>query len=309
MVDTTSDIGIFVSVVDEGSISASARVLRLPRSTISRRLSALEKRLEVTLLQRTTRKLRLTEAGRIFHERCKSILTQIAAAEAEVSELDASTTGVIRVGSPSGIGTEWFRVQIGEFFTMYPKLRLELITDCRPRDLHGEDLDLAIIHGPLPDSSLVARRMAPADSLCVASPKYLANRPPIHSPGDLSQHSCMIALHEEFNGVQWPLLYGGHVRVVPRFTTNDMHYLREALLAHAGIALVPWVSVCEQLTRGELVPVLVDTVGERGTNYFAVYAPESRHVAKVSATVEFLLMFFAKHFGRHRRPWVGASGG
>jgi DNA-binding transcriptional LysR family regulator len=297
-------MSIFVSVADEGSVSASARALGVPRSTISRRLSALEQRLGVTLLQRTTRKLRLTEAGRIYRARCTEILAATAAAEAEISELDTAAAGVIRVGSPSGIGTEWFRVQIAAFFTMYPNLRLELITDNRARDLHNEDLDLVIVRGPLPDSSLVARKIAPADLLCVASPRYLAARAPLRSPADLQAHRCMIALHDEFKGERWPLLHGEHVRVVPRFATNDMHYLREALLADAGVALVPWISVCEELTRGELEAVLVDTVGERGGHYYALYAPESRHVTKVSATVEFLISFFAARFAPHRSPWA-----
>ncbi|MCA9719088.1 MAG: LysR family transcriptional regulator [Myxococcales bacterium] len=301
--DPISDMSIFVSVVDEGSISASARALGLPRSTISRRLSALEDRLQVTLLQRTTRKLRLTEAGRIFHQRCARILDETARAEAEVRELDTETAGVLRVGIPSGVGTEWFRVQIGEFFDRYPDIRLELITDHRARDIHDEDLDLALVRGPLPDSLLVARRIAPADLLCVAAPRYLERGPPLRSPADLQAHRCMIALHDDFDGDRWPLLHGEHVRVVPRLATNDMHYLREALLAATGVALVPWISVVDELASGALAPVLLDSVGERGSSYFAVYAPESRHIAKVAATVEFLVEFFARHFGPHPRPW------
>ncbi len=301
--DSVSDMSIFVSVVDEGSISASARALGLPRSTISRRLSALERRLEVTLIQRTTRKLRLTEAGRIFHARCRQILEDTARAEAEVRELDATTAGVIRVGTPSGIGTEWFRVQIAEFFNLYPDLRLELILEHRARDLHDEDLDLAVVRGPLPDSLLIARRIAPADLLCVASPRYLAEAPSLETPAALARHRCMIALHDEFDGDRWPLLHGGSVQVSPRLATNDMHYLREALLGDTGVALVPWISVYDEVASGALKPVLVDTVGERGTSYYAVYAPESRHVAKVSATVEFLVAFFAKRFGRYPPPW------
>ena len=193
--DTVSDMSIFVSVVDEGSISASARALGLPRSTISRRLSALERRLEVTLVQRTTRKLRLTEAGRIFHARCQQILEDTARAEAEVRELDAATAGVIRVGAPSGIGTEWFRVQIAEFFDIYPDIRLELILEHRARDLHDEDLDLAVVRGPLPDSLLIARRIAPAD---------LLSERDIRPTSDVRLHAATL-LHQMF-GLDWAAL-------------------------------------------------------------------------------------------------------
>jgi DNA-binding transcriptional LysR family regulator len=306
-VDTVSDMALFVSVADEGSISASARALGLPRTTISRHLKELEGRLRVTLIQRTTRKLRLTEAGRIYHQRCKEILASIARAEAEVSELDAEVAGVIRVGVPSGIGTEWFQEQISEFFRLYPDIRLELITDHRARDIHDEDLDLVLVRGPLPDSLLISRRLAPGDLLCVASPAYLAASPPLTSAADLRDHRCMIALHEEFDGDRWPLLLGDCVRVTPCFATNDMHYLREALLSGSGVALMPWISVLEEVSAGILTPVLVDTVGARGCHYYAVYAPESRHVTKVSATVEFLIDFFRRHFGRHTPPWVRAN--
>ncbi|MCB9567894.1 MAG: LysR family transcriptional regulator [Myxococcales bacterium] len=299
-----SDMALFVAVADQGSISQAARALGLPRSTISRHLKELEERLRVTLIQRTTRKLRLTEAGRIYHQRCKEILAAIARAEAEVSELDVEVGGVLRVGVPSGIGTEWFQEQIGEFFRVYPEIRLELITDHRIRDIHDEDLDLVIVRGPLPDSLLISRRMAPADLLCVASPRYLAAAPPLESPADLRAHRCMIALHEELNGDRWPLLSGESVQITPCFATNDMHYLREALLAGSGVALIPWISVLEEVSAGILTPVLVESVGARGGHYYCVYAPESRHVTKVSATVEFLVDFFARHFGRHTPPWV-----
>lgn len=254
---------VFVEVVRHGSFTAAASTLGMPKSTVSKRVAELEDRLGTRLLQRTTRRLKLTPAGTEYFERSRRVMDDALAADRSLAERGAELRGTVRVTAP------WFIADVvapltERFAAAHPKVSLELRLDNQRLDLVAQGFDLAIRAGALSDSSLVARRLCEVQHRICASREYLERGPVITKPADLSAHDC-IGFHAA--KASWKLERKGKrlsVPVTARYTVSSLLLVRSAAIAGLGIAYVPDFVVAADLAAGSLVHVLPDWVAERG---------------------------------------------
>jgi DNA-binding transcriptional LysR family regulator len=288
-----SAMAAFVQVVEGRSFSAAARGLGLTRSAVSRQIAGLEDRLGARLLNRTTRRLSVTEAGAVYYEHCARILADIRAAERAVMDLDEAPRGLLRVNAPMSFGLGHLGPAVAEFAAAHPALKVELTLDDRVVDLVGEGYDLAIRIAELPPSTLIARRLAVSRRMVCAAPAYLerAGRP--QRPEDLSRHACLgysylvTGNDWRFRGPDGPIT----VRIDPVLSANNGDVLCQMAVAGLGIMLAPSFIAGDDLRAGRLVPLLADWT-DADTGIFAVY-PHSRHLSpKVRAFVDFLVVRF-----------------
>jgi DNA-binding transcriptional LysR family regulator len=236
-----NDIVVFTRVVETGSFTAAARLLATPKTTVSRRVAALEREVGVRLLQRTTRSLSLTDAGRSYYEQTSQALRSLEEANLRLSEARSEPLGTIRISAPVGFGAYFLNATVVDFLAMYPKTKVELrLTDER-LNLVEDGIDLAFRTGVLEDSTLIARKLGATHRLFCASPGYLARRGAPKLPADLARHDCVIA-GSSVASINW-VLDGpnGHetVTVAGRFAANEMQSVVAATLAGFGIAQLP----------------------------------------------------------------------
>jgi len=248
---------VFVKVVQAGGFSAAARLLGLPTSTVSHRVAMLEKRLGVTLLQRTTRRLHLTDAGQVYFDHASAGLVQMFDAEAAVTEATAEPRGLLRVTAPVDIGDQILASILCKMRSQWPKVDVELVLMNRYVDLVAEGIDVAIRTGSLQDSTLIARHAGIARWMAYASPDYLAGAATIDSPQALRHHRCLqfTPLGREI----WTLYGSESSLTVPmsgQTIVNDIGLIMALTLAGEGVALLP-VYLCRQACdEGRLVKVL-----------------------------------------------------
>ncbi len=297
------EFATFVRVVEAGSMSAAARAMGVPRSTVSRHLSRLEDELGVRLMQRTTRVLSLTEAGEEYYHRVRRIVAELDEAAEAVQCMDGEPRGRLRVSIPKAGGNIGVRQLFVDYCRRYPEVELELLQTNRRVDLVAEGIDVALRGGPAVDSSLIARRIGPARRMCVASPAYLDARGTPSTPDDLSDHDCNRGLIDDLPERAWPLLAGGSVPVSGRITADDPGLLGAAAVAGLGIACIPVVVVLQHLERGELVPVLPDTVGNKGS--ISIVYPARDHLpAKVRAFIDLCVQTIPASFQAVPEAWI-----
>ena len=289
MSDRFDELSAFVEVARRRSFVGAAKQLERHVSAVSRAVAALEARLGVRLLQRTTRSVALTEAGRDYYHRCESLLAEFDGAESAVRDLGASLRGTLRVSAASGSGVIQLAGLVPEFLAAHPHLQLDLQLSNRYVDLIEEGYDLAIRVGALADSRLVARRLAPNRRVLVASQAYLERHGTPHRPADLPSHACLV-LDIGAHPQRWQLVRqkarididaGGPMR------SNNVLALLEVCRGGGGVALLPEFAVADDVRTGQLRRLLPGwTTGEQGV--YAVY-PTARFVpAKVRAFVDFL---------------------
>lgn len=282
-----NEIAIFARVVQSGSFTGAARELGLPKSTVSRKVSELEGRLAARLLQRTTRRLGLTDAGRALYEYAARIVADVEEAGRAVNRLQETPRGLLRVTAPVSLG--FLGRMIGSFLAKYPEVQVDMVCTDRLVDLVEEGFDLALRAGKLADSALVSRPLSTFHSLVVAAPQYLEQRPAPVSPEALRQHDCLLFGPGAARNT-W-LLEDGKRRVevaVPaRLVVNDVDLLHDATLAAQGIALLPDHACWDDLRDGRLVRVLPNWRA-LGTPFQAVF-PSTRHLSpKVKVFVDHL---------------------
>jgi DNA-binding transcriptional LysR family regulator len=289
--DRFAHMQIFVGVVEAGSITAAAERLNLAKSAVSRRLAELESHLGVSLIQRTTRRLNLTDSGRAFYARCVAILADVEEAESTVSQAHGALKGQLKVALPLAFGLLHFAPLVQEFMARHPDVRLELDFNDRQLDLMQEGFDLAIRIATLADSSLIARRLVSIRHIVCASPAYLARRGTPRRAADLAQHDCLA-----YCNVRDPALWNCHgpdgapvqVRVPVRLAASSGEFLMRAALAGEGVVLLPTFYVHEALCTGQLVPILADHAWLELAAY-AVYPP-TRHLSnRARALIDFLV--------------------
>jgi DNA-binding transcriptional LysR family regulator len=288
MIDLNAMI-VFAHVVDAGSISAAAREIGQPKSTVSRRIRLLEEELGVRLLQRTTRSLKLTELGAVFYERCKRVEAEADEAERSVSAGQEHPRGVLRISAPVETGLARFGTLIADYSAKYPDVQVMIDLSNRFVDLVEEGYDLAIRAGELEDSSLVARKLGASRLIVCASPAYLEDRGTPHSPEELKHHRVVLysnLLQKQtfvFNGP------GGiaSIQLEPDHCANSMMVLRDITKAGFGITLIPDSHAAQDLEQGLLVKLLDEwKLPQNGV--YAVY-PSPRHLTpKVKSFIDFL---------------------
>jgi DNA-binding transcriptional LysR family regulator len=290
--ETFAGMRMFTEVVDSGSFSAAGRRLGLAASSVARAIGALENQLGVRLLNRTTRKLGLTEAGRLYHERSRRILAEVEEARLSVTQLEAAPRGTLRLNVPVVFGRLHIAPALPDFLALHPALRVDLAMTDAFVDLVEEGVDLAIRIGELEDSSLIARRLAPNRRVLCASPAYLERHGIPTSPDELSEHNCL--MYKQQNRSVWRLRDDSRIheiRVSGSLLANNADVLHTAALGGVGLTLLPIWLVGRDIQRGALKIVLADyqvSPGALDTNIYAVF-PHSRHLsAKVRAFIDFM---------------------
>jgi DNA-binding transcriptional LysR family regulator len=295
MLDRITSMQVFVRVAALGSFSAAARALHLSQTMVTKHVAALEERLGVKLLHRSTRRLVLTEGGRSYLAACERILAEIEEAEASASLDRIEPRGTLRLNVPLTFGFRHVVPAITEFSRLYPAISVELGLADRVVDLIEEGWDLAIRIGRLKDSSLVARRIAPCRTAVCAAPSYLREHGTPKTLDDLSGHNCLgYTLPSAAGATRWVFGPEGDlvVSVQGNLRANHGDALLAAALAGHGLIYQPTFLVGDSLRRGDLVRVL----SEYPTYDLAVHAvlPSGRQApAKVRAFVEFLAERFA----------------
>ncbi|QWW69842.1 LysR family transcriptional regulator [Rhizobium sp. WYJ-E13] len=274
-----NDIAIFARVIEAGSFTAAARLIGTPKTTVSRRIAALERELGVRLLQRTTRSLGMTDAGRLYYEEASQALRRIEEANIRLAEARAEPAGTIRISAPVGFVSHFLADTVFEFMATYEKSRVELRLTDEKLNLIDNGIDLAFRTGTLEDSTLIARRLGPTYRLLCASPAYLARAGMPSTPADLATHQCVIAGPSAAHAL-W-VLQGEKgeesVTVSGRFAANEMQAVMAAALAGYGIAQLPYGIAFTCIADGRLQRVLENHTTPAG-GLHVVY-PSSKHLS------------------------------
>jgi DNA-binding transcriptional LysR family regulator len=289
-VDRLTEMEAFVQVVDHGGFTDAAKKMGLSKSAVSKHVAALEARLAVRLLNRTTRRVSPTELGLAYYDRARVVLADALEADSMVTAMQATPKGGLRVSAPVSFGIGQLSGAVAAFLCAYPEVDVNLVLDDRFVELVAEGFDLAIRIGVLEDSSLKARKLAEARRVLAASPAYLAERGAPRAVDDLGAHRLLHYSNlatGNFWRLRGPSGEERHVRVGGRFTANNGDSLMRAAEAGLGIALLPSFIIGDAIVRGRLVEVLPD----RAPDLLGVYAvhPEGRFPQpKLRAFVDFL---------------------
>lgn len=292
------DLDVFVRVIEAESMSAAARSLGVPKSTVSRAVSRLEDALRVRLLQRTSRALAATDAGRALFAEAQPHVLALRNATDVVSALVETPRGVLRVTAPNDLATMFLADVFTRFVQRYPDVSLEVVLTPRTVDLVAEGFDVAIRAGTLRDSSLVARKVADAESAVYAAPSYLARRGTPKSPEELAAHDCVL-FRPQRGRARWTLETAGRagerekvvVDVTGRIGGDDFGFVRAAVLAGAGIGLMPVFLGQDEVKQGRLVRLFPQVATRVGAMYL-VHA-SGRHVPrKIVVFRDFLVEAF-----------------
>lgn len=289
MGDSLYEMSVFAKVVAAGSLSAAARDLGVSTAVVSRRLAALEGRLGVRLVNRTTRRLALTDEGASYHEACARILSEIEDADAAAAARRIEPQGLLKVALPASFGHKHIAPLVPPFAARYPKVQLAFSLSDRTVNVIEEGYDLAIRIGELEDSSLAARKLAPNRRVVCASPDYLRRHPAPRTPDDLQRHNCLttndLQMNWEYKGRDGKR---GVVRVAGLYACDNWEVLREWAMAGLGVALKSTWDVRRQLEEGSLVSLLPDYDFGTDVAIYAVY-PHRRYLpAKTRVFIDFL---------------------
>ncbi|MEP6494234.1 MAG: LysR family transcriptional regulator [bacterium] len=304
--DLLTSMATFVRVVERGSIAAAAKDLGLSATMVGKHLFALEARLGTQLLQRTTRRQSLTEAGAAYFERCKQLLAAVSDAEASVQSLRKAPRGVLRVASPVTFGVQRLAPALAAYLRQNREVGVELTLNDRATELVKDGHEAAIRIGKLPDSSLIARPLEPYRMLVCASPDYIARHGTPQVPEDLSRHNCLGHKYTDRRD-RWRLIGpdGEHrVNVHGNFVVNDGAALRTAALAGMGVTMQPEVLLADDVAAGRLVAVLSAYTPPARPMYL-VYLPDRRATPKLRSFIDFIVERFGSTAASRQ---AGASG-
>lgn len=291
--DLFKSLNVFVKVAEAGSLSGAARLLDVSNPSVTRHLAELEIHVGARLFNRNTRRLSLTETGASYLERCKQVLLDIDAATMDAATSAAQPNGALRINAPVSFSVNHLARILPEYARRFPEVSLDVTLSDRVVDLVDEGYDLAIRIGRVLDSSLVARKIAPARMVVCTSPAYLEKHGTPESPADLAKHNCLDYTYSSTRG-EWQFAHAGKthvVRVKGSMQANNGDLLREAALTGMGIIAQPTFMVYRELRDGQLVALLTDHAIAAKT-ILAVY-PSRRHLsAKVRTFVDYLVESF-----------------
>jgi len=301
--DRFASITAFVRVAQNGGFSAAARSLSVSTTTISDQVQALENALGVRLLNRTTRRVSLTEIGRDYYERCSQILHELAEADEVASALQVTPRGRLRVYCHHAL-SRFIALTATRFLGDYPEVSLDFLTGDAMIDLVQEGFDLAIMPVSPPESTLIKRTLAKWHYLLCCAPAYLETHPAPRSPADLADHNFLLYAYSAF-GSQFPFIdpAGNPVtaRLSGNLTTTSIAVMRRAALAGLGLWLCPPHIVSDLLDSGALVPLLTD-YDRPEMEIVALYPHRRQLSAKVRLFLDMLIDQFAKE-----QRWVDVS--
>jgi LysR family transcriptional regulator AphB len=285
-----NDVALFVQVVRAGSFAAAARRLGMPANTASRRIQQLEQQLGLRLMQRSTRKLTLTDAGATFYARCAEQIEALSEAAQELSEGSQVPSGKVRVAATADFFSIFRMELIADFLASHPKVRLEFVLSDERADLVEQGIDVAIRMGKVLEPTVIARRIGMGRVTLVASPAYLAARGTPQSVQALADHDC-VTLPSTSGRIVWRLdgpSGATETKVSGRFSANTAQAMLEAVLAGFGIGLLPAVMTSPRIGAGELVEVLPEHSVE-GIEAYLVYLSRRQLPRAVSVFIEFMV--------------------
>ncbi|HRD77027.1 MAG TPA: LysR family transcriptional regulator [Hyphomicrobiaceae bacterium] len=290
MLDRFTGMQVFVRVATLGSLSAAARALAMSQTMATKHVAALEVRLGVKLLHRTTRRMTLTEAGRQYLEAAERIVADVAAADARASVQTVEVTGNLRLNTPVSFGIRQIAPLLPELSRRHPGLTINLGLNDRYIDLIEEGWDLVVRIGTLAPSSLIARRLAPARTVLCAAPDYLRRRGTPRTVRDLAAHDCLgYTLSRSNSAGRWNFGAGGKVGVdvTGPLLANNGDALAKAAIAGLGIIYQPTFMVADEIARGELTVITLDHPPTELGGVYAVYPSDRRPPAKVRAAIDY----------------------
>lgn len=290
MKDRLNGMRVFAQVVEAKSFSAAADKLGMSKSLASRHVSALERSLSVRLLNRSTRKLSLTEAGALFYEHCARIVQEAELAEQRLTRAQSEPAGLVRVTAVPAFAVRHVLPALGEFYEKYPKIQVKLFCSNRAVDLGDEGFDLGIRVSFDPAPNLVARKLAINRSVLCASPAYLKRHGVPRRIEDLRRHECVLFPALAPKGV-WTLRRDRRKYSVPVagvLETDEMDVVRAAVAAGLGIGILPVYLAGDALQQGQLVPLLREFQVVPESAIYLVYLPNRTPSSRVRALIDFL---------------------
>ena len=301
--DATSDLRVFVRVMDRGSFSNAAKDLRLTPSAVSKLISRLEDQLGVRLLERSTRRLALTPEGETFLSRARRIVADIDEAEAEVMQARGAPRGRLRINSGTAFGLHQLAPALADFLARYPEIDVDLSITDRLVDLIEEQADIAVRSGHIPEGPLIQRKVADLQRVICAAPSYLKRRGTPHVAAELKDHDCIVVAGPGLN--RWPFKSRSGVDVVevrPRVSTDDAEAALRLAIEGAGIIRLSDVIVGGPLRDGELTALLTDSHYVEPFPLAAIYPAGRQRLPRVAVFIAFLMERFAS------APWRLPSG-
>ena len=288
--DRFENLRAFIRVAETRSFSETARQLRLSKSVVTKRVGQLERQLDARLFHRTTRQVRLTDAGTAYYARAVPLIAELEDMDSAIGGGEAEPRGALRVSAPTSFGTLHLGPALCDLQKRHPRLTIELVLNDRAVNPVNEGFDVALQDAPAASPVLIERRIAPMRRVVCASPAYLRARGTPRHPLDLSEHDCI-----QYSFLQTGNVWGferrkekASVAVTPRFTTNSGQVMRDAALHGNGVALLPTLLVGPDLRRKRLIAVLDDWSAPE-LWLAAVYPQTHRAAVKVRLLVEFLL--------------------
>lgn len=298
--DGIGTIPVFVAVVENDGFAAAARKLGVSKSAVSKRITLLEARLGAQLLHRSTRKLSLTEAGERYFVHAVEALAAAREAEDAVAQLQDAPRGLLKINTPMSFGRLHVAPLVPEFLKQYPLIEIDMVMDDRIIDLVEGGFDVAIRGGTLPDSALIARKLAPLHSVLCAAPDYVARHGQPSEPADLLNHNC---IHYSYSSgvAEWTFLGPNEpvtVRTSGTYQVNNSEALREVLIANCGIGRLPTFVAGPDILSGRLIRVLPQ-FRMPSQSLYSVF-PERRHMP---AKVRVFLDFAIEQFGADQPYW------
>ena len=288
--DSIGEMQMFRAVAEAGGISAGARLLKSSAPAISRRLAALEARLGVRLVERGSRRFRLTEEGRLYFERSATILNDMRDAEAEVSARGQTARGLLRVGAPTEFGRRYLARFVAAFAAAHPGLEVHLVLSDMGFEVSDDGLDVALRIGQPDDQALMTRRLLATRRLVCGSPAYFSRSGVPQVPGDLAQHNCLRLARRHRLFDRWPFQIEGdrqHIAVTGSLSSSSGEVLHGWALAGEGLSLEAMWDVREDLASGKLTECLADYWCDE-IELFATFAPGKPVSLKIRLFVDFI---------------------
>ncbi|MEX3007473.1 LysR family transcriptional regulator [Hoeflea sp. TYP-13] len=297
--DLLTDMAVFAAVVEHNGFSAAAETLHMSKSNISRRVAVLEERLQLKLMHRTTRKIGLTESGRVYYEHCARLVADAREADAAIRAIHAHPSGLLNVSLPETLGRAFILPLLPEFLELYPDVKLNLTFTNRKVDLIEERCDVAVRKGEIEDDSVCAIPLGESSQYFYATPGYLKSSGGLRDPADLENHSYL-ASRLTVGPLDLAVTRGEEnltVRLNPRVGVRDHEAVLHLTLSGLGVALLPVWMARKHVQKGTLVPVLEDCRGPT-VAFNAIFQPHRGMAPNLRAFIEFLKERF-----RINRPW------
>jgi len=280
---------VFLNVAEQGSFTAAANKIGLPKSNISRKISRLEDRLSVKLIERSTRSLHLTEIGQVYFQHCQRIFEEMESAQQCVENLAAIPKGKIKLCASVGSGQGLLAKPLANFSLQFPDIEIDIKLTNRRVDIVEEGFDLAVRIGESPDSSLISKKLVTINLALFASPNYLASSGPITTLDQLKQHQCLLMSSVD-NKPIWPLYFQGErydFTFKPRICADDFNVLKTMVINNCGIGLFPEYLCRDEVKQGIMVPVLSNWSG-REIDIYAIYPSRKGVTPKIRVLLDYL---------------------